>query len=136
MSRNPKADAVHLPPSPEMLMQMEYNKMNEDEKRRHNLARSQRMEPTGDVAPLVFTGLMLRNGIQKPPPPPPPPAAEAAEAEEENVEAASTGSGIFLGIALGVAALVSVYMGVSKLQSMLRHHATTPSVQQLVAGVQ
>jgi len=135
MSRNPKADATHLPPTPETLIQMEYNKMNDDEKRRHNLARSQRVEPTGTISPLTFPGAVMRNGLQKPPTPAaaptPPPQEQQQEEVEEGEGATTTPSGVLLGVTLGVVVAVGVYMGVSKMQSILRN--AYGNSQQLVA---
>lgn len=136
MSRNPKADATHIPPTPEALVQAEYNKMNEDEKRRYNLARSQRVEPTGPITGIQYQGPVMRNGIQPPAAPATPatsqpssPPNERIVVEEDAPTATPSSTGMVAGVCVGLAVAIGVYVGVGKLQSMLRQAYSTPLVQ-------
>lgn len=114
MSRNPKADVPYVAQTPEAIVQAEYNKMNDDEKKRHNLARSQRVEPTDPISPLVVSGPVLRNGLTKRPPSTMPPPTQQEETLEAVEEAASS-SGIVVGVVVGLGLAVGLYLGVTRL---------------------
>lgn len=116
------------PMTPQQIAAAEYAKMNDDEKRRYNLTRSQRSEPTGTIAPLPTYSPMMRNGITAKKPPsavaPPSPQQQQQQREDEPLQrydtpVASDGGGggsggsggLVVGVVVGLGVAAALYFG-------------------------
>lgn len=116
------------PMTPQQIAAAEYAKMNDDEKRRFNLKRSQRSEPTGTIAPLPTYSPMMRNGITAKAPSaaaPPSPHQQQQQQQTQDDEplqrydtpvasdgaGGGGGGGLVVGVVVGLGVAAALYFG-------------------------